>query len=57
MEWFTWGIAAEFGEYNIAVNAIKSVKVVDTEGTRFWQKEAINHSGRHRGKWSSVLFF
>jgi citronellol/citronellal dehydrogenase len=40
LERFTWGMAAELGEYNIAVNAIKPVKVVDTEGMRFWQKNA-----------------
>ncbi|HJX03895.1 MAG TPA: hypothetical protein VJ488_04990, partial [Dehalococcoidia bacterium] len=36
---FTFGLAAEVGRYNIAVNAIKPLKVVDTEGMRFWQKE------------------
>jgi citronellol/citronellal dehydrogenase len=36
---FTFGLAAEVGQYNIAVNAIKPLKVVDTEGMRFWQKE------------------
>lgn len=40
LERLTWGLAAELGEYNIAVNAIKPLKVVDTEGMRFWQKDA-----------------
>jgi citronellol/citronellal dehydrogenase len=43
---FTWGLAAEVGQYNIAVNAIKPAEVVDTEGMRFWQPEA-NKSGWH----------
>lgn len=37
---FTWGLAAEVGQYNIAVNAIKPVKVVNTEGMRFWMADA-----------------
>lgn len=32
---FTWGLAAELRQYNIAVNAIKPSGVVDTEGMRF----------------------
>jgi citronellol/citronellal dehydrogenase len=32
LERFTWGLAAELGQYNIAVNAIKPVKVISTEG-------------------------
>jgi 3-oxoacyl-[acyl-carrier protein] reductase len=35
---FTWGLAAEVGRYNIAVNCIKPKAVVDTEGMRFWMK-------------------
>jgi citronellol/citronellal dehydrogenase len=31
---FTYGLAAEVAKYNIAVNAIKPEKVVDTEGMR-----------------------
>ena len=37
---FTWGLAAEAGQYNIAVNAVKPAGVVDTEGMRFWQPDA-----------------
>lgn len=37
---FTWGLAAEVGQYNIAVNAIKPLKIVDTEGMRFWMSDA-----------------
>jgi len=40
LERFTWGLAAEVGQYNIAVNAIKPAGVVDTEGMRFWQPDA-----------------
>ncbi len=35
LERFTWGLAAEVGKYNIAVNALKPAKGVDTEGMRF----------------------
>jgi len=37
---FTWGLASEVGQYNIAVNAIKPLRVVDTEGQRFWLPNA-----------------
>ena len=37
---FTWGLASEVGQYNIAVNAVKPAKVVDTEGMRFWMPDA-----------------
>jgi NAD(P)-dependent dehydrogenase (short-subunit alcohol dehydrogenase family) len=36
---FTYGLAAEMGRFNIAVNCIKPHGVVDTEGMRFWVKE------------------
>lgn len=36
---FTWGLAAEVGRFNIAVNCIKPHSVVDTEGMRFWTPE------------------
>ena len=36
---FTWGLAAEVGKFNIAVNCLKPLHVVDTEGMRFWVKE------------------
>lgn len=32
----THGLAAEVGRFGIAVNAVKPVAVVDTEGMRFW---------------------
>jgi citronellol/citronellal dehydrogenase len=32
LERFTWGLAAELGPYNIAVNAIKPLKPIATEG-------------------------
>lgn len=36
----TLGLATEVGKYNIAVNALKPHKVVDTDGMRLWQPEA-----------------
>lgn len=33
---FTYGLAAEVGQYNIAVNGLKPKEPVDTEGMRFW---------------------
>ena len=32
LERLTWGLAAELGQYNIAVNAIKPLTVIGTEG-------------------------
>lgn len=40
LERLTLGMATELGQYNIAVNAIKPVKVVNTEGMRFWMADA-----------------
>lgn len=40
LERFTFGLASELGKYNIAVNAIKPVKAVNTEGMRFWMADA-----------------
>lgn len=37
---FTLGLATEVGRHNIAVNALKPHKVVDTDGMRLWQPEA-----------------
>lgn len=37
---FTYGLATEVGKYNIAVNAVKPHRVVDTEGMRLWQPNA-----------------
>jgi len=39
LERFTWGLAAEMGKFDIAVNCLKPQHVVDTEGMRFWVKE------------------
>jgi citronellol/citronellal dehydrogenase len=36
---FTWGLATELGEFNIAANCLKPKEPVDTEGMRFWTKE------------------
>lgn len=36
----TLGMATEVGKYNIAVNALKPHRVVDTEGMRFWLRDA-----------------
>jgi citronellol/citronellal dehydrogenase len=35
----TWGLAAEAGCHGVAVNALKPLKVVDSEGMRFWSRE------------------
>jgi NAD(P)-dependent dehydrogenase (short-subunit alcohol dehydrogenase family) len=40
LERLTLGMATELGKHNIAVNAIKPVKVVNTEGMRFWMADA-----------------
>jgi len=37
---FTWGLAAEVAKYNIAVNTLKPLRVVDTEGMRFQTADA-----------------
>ena len=37
---FTFGLATEVGKYNIAVNAVKPHRVVDTDGMRLWQPNA-----------------
>lgn len=36
----TLGLATEVGKYNIAANAVKPHKVVNTDGMRLWQPEA-----------------
>lgn len=36
---FTYGLSAEVGRFNIAINCLKPHGVVDTEGMRFWVKE------------------
>lgn len=36
----TLGLATEAGRYNIAVNALKPHRVVDTDGMRLWQPDA-----------------
>ena len=40
IERFTWGVAAEVEEYNIAVNCLKPRGMVDSEGMRFWNPNA-----------------
>jgi len=37
---FTLGLATEVGKHNVAVNALKPHRVVDTDGMRLWQPEA-----------------
>jgi len=44
---FTWGLAAEVGKHNIAVNGLKPRNVVSTEGMRFWMPE------EERGGWTT----
>lgn len=48
LDCFTLGLATEVGKYNIAVNAIKPHRVVDTEGMRLWQPNA------ERSLWQSA---
>jgi NAD(P)-dependent dehydrogenase (short-subunit alcohol dehydrogenase family) len=40
LERLTQGMATELGKYNIAVNAIKPVKPVSTEGMQYWMADA-----------------
>lgn len=40
LERLTLGMATELGQYNIAVNAIKPVRPVDTDGMRYWMTDA-----------------
>jgi citronellol/citronellal dehydrogenase len=40
LERLTLGMATELGRYNIAVNAIKPVRPVNTEGMRYWMADA-----------------
>jgi citronellol/citronellal dehydrogenase len=44
LERFTWGLAAELGQYNIAVNAIKPLKAIKTEGM-------MAQAGAHVNQW------
>jgi citronellol/citronellal dehydrogenase len=36
---FAWGLAAEVGRFNIAVNCLKPKQPVDTEGMRYWARQ------------------
>jgi len=40
LERLTLGMATELGQYNIAVNAIKPVRPVNTDGMRYWMADA-----------------
>ncbi|MFC1946063.1 SDR family NAD(P)-dependent oxidoreductase [Chloroflexota bacterium] len=40
VERLTQGMATGLGKYNIAVNVIKPVKIVNTDGMRFWMGDA-----------------
>jgi citronellol/citronellal dehydrogenase len=44
----TLGLATEAGKYNIAANAVKPHRVVDTDGMRLWQPDA------DRSSWQSA---
>ena len=44
---FTWGLAVEVGRHNIAVNALKPIEIVSTEGMRFWLADT------DKSKWRS----
>jgi len=45
---FTLSLAAETGKYNIAVNALKPHRIVDTDGMRLWLPDA------DRSSWQSA---
>jgi len=45
---FTLGLATEVGRYNIAVNALKPHRVVNTDGMRLWQPDS------DRSNWQSA---
>jgi citronellol/citronellal dehydrogenase len=40
LERLTLGMTTELGQYNIAVNAIKPVRPVNTDGMRYWMADA-----------------
>jgi citronellol/citronellal dehydrogenase len=40
LERLTLGMATELGQYNIAVNAIKPVRPVNTDGMRYWMADS-----------------
>jgi citronellol/citronellal dehydrogenase len=39
IERFTYGLAAEVSEHNVAVNCVKPRATISTEGMRYWQKD------------------
>lgn len=53
----TLGLATEVGKYNIAVNAVKPYRVVDTDGMRFWQPEADKSSWQSADKMVTAITF
>ncbi len=54
---FTFGLAAELGQHNIAVNAIKPLKVVDTEGMRVWQGDVDKSEWQNADKMVKCAIF
>ena len=54
---FTWGLAAEVGQHNIAVNAIKPQGVVDTEGMRYWMQDADKSQWQSPEKMTKATIF
>jgi len=57
LERFTWGLAAEVGQYNIAVNAIKPKFIIGTEGSRLWLKNAVDIQFKSSGKMVKSAIF
>ena len=45
LERFTWGLAAEVGQYNVAVNCLKPHRVVETEGLRMQVRDEAKRKG------------
>jgi citronellol/citronellal dehydrogenase len=54
---FTWGLAEEIGQYNIAVNSVKPAGVVDTEGMRLWLPDADKSQWEPPDKMVKVAIF
>lgn len=54
---FTWGLAAEVGQYNVAVNAIKPQGIIDTEGMRYVAKDADKSQWQSPEKMTKAAIF
>lgn len=57
IERFTWALAAEVGQYNIAVNCLKPKNIMETEGGRFWLKDAGEIKFESPDRWVRCIIF